>query len=86
MAVRGLFSQVVLPYDEATRRIIQMLKNLGGKCQLVQLYCCMPDASGKAERETSFEVFLSLTKFFADTVQFLRSAGDISQTPRARGM
>jgi len=63
-----------------------MLKNLGGRCQLIQRYCSMPHISAKAERETLFEVFLSLVKFFADTVDILRSAGDTPQISEARGM
>ena len=68
------------------RRVVQMLKKLSRNCHDFILHCQKSSAVTKEDRESCFDIFLIITTFFADAVQFLRQADDdFSELTHARG-
>jgi len=79
--------QVVSQHDEAMRRFSQMIKKLSRHCHVFQSHSEQSRSPGpsQVEKETCFEMFISMTKFFANALQFFREVGDMSLVSQARG-
>jgi hypothetical protein len=53
-----------------------MIKKLSRNCHDFILHCRRGSAVTKEDKESCFEIFLRITTFIADAVQFLREADD----------
>ena len=68
------------------RRVVQMLKKLSRNCHDFILHCQQSSNVTKEDKESCFDIFLIITTFFADVVQFLRQAdNDFSELTYTRG-
>lgn len=68
------------------RRVVQMLKKLSRNCHYFILHCRQSPAVTKEDKESCFDIFLTITTFLADVVQFLRQEeDDFSELTFARG-
>lgn len=68
------------------RRVVQMLKKLSRNCHDFIVHCQLSSAVTKEDKESCFDIFLTITTFLADVVQFLRQAdNDFSELTYARG-
>ncbi|KXH65594.1 hypothetical protein CSAL01_03236 [Colletotrichum salicis] len=76
---------IVLPHEEALKRIAQMLSKLGYSCGDFQLHAHQSFDLSKGEKEACFEIFVLMTRSFSDAVRFLREAGDIANLSYGRG-
>lgn len=63
-----------------------MLKKLSRNCHDFILHCQQSSAVTKEDKESCFDIFLTITSFLADVVQILRQADDdFSELTYARG-
>ena len=62
-----------------------MLKKLGRNAEMLKGHMSRSPASTKKEREATFEVFVSMTKFLAEAVQFLREPDDVIGNTSSEG-
>lgn len=63
-----------------------MLKKLSRKCHDFILHCRQSPAVTKEDKESCFDIFLTITTLLADVVQFLRQAeDDLLELTYARG-
>lgn len=67
------------------RRVSQMIKKLSRNCHYFHAHTQQSATPSSAEKETCFEMFISITKFFTNAVEFLREVGDMSLLSQARG-
>lgn len=68
------------------RRVVQMLKKLSRNCHDFILHCRQSPSIAKEDKESCFDIFLSITMFLADVVQILRQADDdLSELTYGRG-
>ena len=59
-----------------------MLKKLGRNVEILKGHRSRSPALTRKEREATFEVFVSMTEFLAEAIQFLRDSDDlIGPTP-----
>jgi hypothetical protein len=67
------------------RRLAQMLKRLARNVQVLAGHVSNKQFLSKEEREATFEIFVSMTKFLGDAIQFLRDADELVQSTSAAG-
>lgn len=68
------------------RRVAQMLKKLSRNCHDFILHCRQSPAITKEDKESCFDIFLRITTFLVEVVQFLRQADDdFSELTQASG-
>jgi hypothetical protein len=63
-----------------------MLKKLSRNCHDFMLHCQQNFAINKEDKESCFDICVTITTFLADVVQFLRQADDdFSELPSPHG-
>lgn len=68
------------------RRVAQMLKKLSRNCHDFILHCQHSSAITHEDKECCFDIFITVTTFLADVVQFLRQTDDdLSEWINVRG-
>ena len=58
------------------RRVVQMLKKLSRNCHDFILHCQHNPAITHEDKESCFDIFITITTFLADVVQSLRQTDD----------
>ncbi|KFY18119.1 hypothetical protein V492_00130 [Pseudogymnoascus sp. VKM F-4246] len=82
----GLLLTLALQHDETMRRVVQMLQKISRNCHDFILHCRQSPVVTKEDKESCFDIFLRITTFLADVVQFLRQADDdVSELTYASG-
>lgn len=68
------------------RRVAQMIKKLSRNCHDFIVHCRLSSTVTKEDKESCFDILLTITTFLADVVQFLRQADDdFSELTNIRG-